>query len=57
VSADTLLDRWASAYTRGPKQHLIGAPKFYFADLGVVNHLARRGTLTRGGELFAKAFR
>ena len=32
------------------------APKFYFADVGVVNHLARRGELHRGSELYGKAF-
>jgi predicted AAA+ superfamily ATPase len=35
---------------------VIGAPKFYFADVGVVNTLARRGRLEPGGELFGKAF-
>lgn len=44
------------AYARRPKRRVIGAPKFYFADVGVVNHLARRGTLTRGAELYGKAF-
>lgn len=32
------------------------APKFYFADVGVVNYLARRGPMQPGGELFGKAF-
>ena len=32
------------------------APKFYFADVGVVNHLARRGELRPGSELYGKAF-
>jgi predicted AAA+ superfamily ATPase len=56
ILVDTLLGRWVPAYTRRPKRRVIGAPKFYFADVGVVNHLARRGTLTRGGELLGKAF-
>jgi uncharacterized protein len=56
ILEDTLLGRWVPAYTRRPKRRVIGAPKFYFADVGVVNHLAQRGTLTRGGELFGKAF-
>ena len=56
ILEDTLLGRWVPAYTRRPKRRVIGAPKFYFADVGVVNHLARRGTLTRGGELYGKAF-
>src|SRR5262245_53760311 len=56
ILKDTLLGRWVPAYTRRPKRRVIGAPKFYFADVGVVNHLARRGPLTRGGELYGKAF-
>ena len=57
ILEDTLLGRWLPAYTKRPKGHLIGAPKFYFADVGVVNQLARRGTaLMRGSELYGKAF-
>ena len=56
ILEDTLLGRWVPAYMRRPKRRVIGAPKFYFADVGVVNHLARRGTLQRGAELYGKAF-
>lgn len=56
ILEDTLLGRWLPAYTRRPKRRVIGAPKFYFADVGVVNVLARRGRLEPGGELFGKAF-
>jgi predicted AAA+ superfamily ATPase len=31
------------------------APKFYFADVGVVNELARRGRLKKGAELYGEA--
>jgi predicted AAA+ superfamily ATPase len=56
ILEDTLLGQWLPAYTRRPKRRVIGAPKFYFADVGVVNQLARRGTLERGAELYGKAF-
>jgi predicted AAA+ superfamily ATPase len=56
ILEDTLLGRWLPAYTKRPKRRVIGAPKFYFADAGVVNHLARRGELHRGSELYGKAF-
>jgi len=56
ILEDTLLGRWLPAYTKRPKRRVIGAPKFYFADVGVVNHLARRGALERGGELYGKGF-
>jgi predicted AAA+ superfamily ATPase len=56
ILEDTLLGRWLPAYTRRPKRRVIAAPKFYFADVGVVNHLARRGDLQPGSELYGKAF-
>jgi predicted AAA+ superfamily ATPase len=56
ILVDTLLGRWLPAYRRRPKRRVIQAPKFYFADVGVVNLLARRGPLQPGSELFGKAF-
>jgi len=56
ILEDTLLGRWLPAYTKRPKRRVIGAPKFYFADVGMVNHLARRGPLRPGSELYGKAF-
>jgi uncharacterized protein len=55
ILVDTLLGRYLPAYTRRPKRRVIQSPKFYLADVGVVNHLARRGPLRPGGELFGKA--
>jgi len=52
ILVDTLLGRWLPAYTKRPKRRVIAASKFYFADVGVVNHLARRGTVRRRSELF-----
>lgn len=56
ILEDTLLGSWLPAYTKRPKRRVIGAPKFYFSDVGVVNHLAHRGVLVRRGELYGKAF-
>ena len=53
---DTLLGRWLTAYRKRRKRRVIGAPKFYFADVGVVNRLIRRGELTPGSPLYGKAF-
>lgn len=55
ILVDTLLGRFLPAYRRRPKRRVIQAPKFYFADVGVVNTLARRGRLSPGSELFGKA--
>ena len=56
ILEDTLLGRWLPAYRKRPKRRVIGAPKFYLSDVGVVNRLARRGTLTAGSELYGRAF-
>ena len=56
ILEDTLLGRWLPSYTKRPKRRVIAAPKFYFSDVGVVNHLARRGDLHAGSELYGKAF-
>lgn len=56
ILEDTLLGRWLPGYVKRPKRRVIAAPKFYFADTGVVNHLARRGPLQRGSEIYGKAF-
>lgn len=56
ILVDTLLGGWLPAFRKRPKRRVIGAPKFYFSDVGVVNFLARRGPLERGSELFGKAF-
>ena len=56
ILEDTLLGRRLYAYRRRRKRRVIGAPKFYFADVGVVNRLTRRGELTPGAQLYGKAF-
>jgi predicted AAA+ superfamily ATPase len=56
ILVDTLLGRWLPAYTKRPKRRVIASPKFYFADVGIVNFLARRGTIQQGSELYGKAF-
>ena len=38
------------------KRRTIQAPKFYYADVGLVNFLCKRGPLEVGSELFGKAF-
>ncbi|MFT5207463.1 MAG: putative AAA+ superfamily ATPase [Candidatus Omnitrophota bacterium] len=53
---DTMLASPLEAYKKRPKRRVIGKPKLYFFDIGVVNHLAKRGKLEPGSELFGKAF-
>jgi predicted AAA+ superfamily ATPase len=56
ILVDTLMGAFLPAFTLRPKRRTIQAPKFYFRDLGVVNHLARRGVVRSGSEIFGKAF-
>ena len=56
ILEDTLLARWLPAYRKRRKRRVIGAPKLYFSDVGVVNRLARRGAVAPRSELYGKAF-
>jgi len=56
ILTDTLMGAFLPAFTQRPKRRTIQAPKFYFRDLGVVNQLAKRGTIEPGSELFGKAY-
>ena len=55
ILEDTLIGCWLPAYRKRVKRRVIGAPKFYFADVGVVNQLCKRGILERGSALYGKA--
>lgn len=55
ILTDTMLGHWLPAWRKRPKRRVIGAPKFYFADVGIGGFLARRGRVTAGSELFGKA--
>ncbi len=56
ILEDTLLGRYLPAYRRRPKRRTVAAPKFFFLDVGVVNFLAKRGSIQVGSELAGKAF-
>lgn len=56
ILEDTLLARWLPSYRKCPNRRVIRAPKFCFADVGVVNLLARRGEIRPRSELHGKAF-
>jgi len=56
ILEDTLLGRMLPAFRKRAKRRLIGAPKFFFFDIGIVAHLTRRGKVEPGSELFGRAF-
>ncbi|MGK5082503.1 DUF4143 domain-containing protein [Bdellovibrionota bacterium FG-1] len=56
ILSDTNVGRFLPCFQLRPKRRTRHQPKFYFSDVGIVNSLAKRGTLTEGSELFGKAF-
>lgn len=56
ILEDTLIGAFVPAFTRRAKRRALHAPKFYFYDVGVVNHLARRAPVRLETEMFGKAF-
>ena len=56
ILEDTLIGRYLPSFQKRPKRRVINAPKFYFFDIGIANHLLHRGNIASGSELFGKAF-
>jgi len=56
ILEDTLLGYLVPSFQKKPKRRVIHAPKFFFLDVGVANHLLKRGKVVQGGEAFGKAF-
>ncbi len=56
ILVDSLLGAFVPAYTEREKRRVVRAPKFYYRDVGCVNHLVRRRDLQPGQEAFGKAF-
>jgi predicted AAA+ superfamily ATPase len=56
ILEDTLMGRFVPAYRRKAKRRVIESPRFYYFDVGVANHLLKRGKIEQGGESFGKAF-
>jgi len=56
ILEDTLLGNFIPAFRKRVKRRIIGAPKFYFFDVGITGYLTHRGRVLAGSELFGKAF-
>jgi len=56
ILEDTLLGLAVPAFRLRPKRRVIEAPKWYFFDPAVAGHLAKRGPVTPGSEMFGRAF-
>lgn len=56
ILQDTLIGQWVHGYRKRLKRRHIFKPKFYFADVGVVNFLAKRKSLQPKSFGWGKAF-
>ena len=54
--APTLLGFRIPAYTKTKKRKLMQAPRFYYFDVGIANHLLHRQELIRGTAEYGHAF-
>lgn len=56
ILEDTLVGYRIPAYTKVMKRRLVQAPRFYYFDIGIVNHLLHRKDLVRGSVDYGHAF-
>ena len=56
ILEDTLIGYQIPAYRKVMKRRLVQAPRFYYFDVGVANHLLHRKELTRGTPEYGHAF-
>ncbi|MBA7709525.1 hypothetical protein ES703_118444 [subsurface metagenome] len=56
ILEDTLIGSFLPTFRHRMKRRTIGAPKFYFFDVGIVGSIVRRGRVLAGSELFGRAF-
>lgn len=56
ILEDTLIGYRIPAFTKVMKRRLVQAPRFYYFDVGVANHLLRRRQLERGSTDYGHAF-
>lgn len=56
ILQDTLVGYMIPAYSKVMKRKLVQAPRFYYFDVGIVNHLLHRKSLIRGTPEYGHAF-
>ena len=56
ILEDTLVGYMVPAYAKVKKRKLVQAPRFYYFDVGVANHLLHRQYLVRGTAEYGHAF-
>ena len=56
ILEDTMIGYMIPAYKKVIKRRVIQAPRFYYFDVGITNHLLRRRNLEQGSPEYGKAF-
>lgn len=56
ILEDTLIGFRLPAYTKAAKRRVVQAPRFYYFDVGIANHLLHRRSLVRGTVEYGHAF-
>ena len=56
ILEQTMIGYLISGFTATTKRRAISAPKFYYFDVGIVNYLLKRNTMTQGSDDFGHAF-
>jgi predicted AAA+ superfamily ATPase len=56
ILIDTLIGYMIPSYTKSQKRKMVQADRFYFFDVGIVNHLRHRRDLTPGSPEYGHAF-
>lgn len=56
ILVDTMLGKFIHSFQKRPKRRVVSAPKFYFFDLGIVNHLLKRKNIDFGTETIGYTF-
>ena len=56
ILEDTLIGYRIPAFRKVMKRRLVGAPRFYYFDIGVANHLLHRKEIVRGTTDYGHAF-
>lgn len=56
ILEDTLIARFVPSFRKRPKRRVIQAPKFYYFDLSIANHLLNRGKISLKSEAVGKVF-
>ena len=56
ILEQTMIGYLIPGFTATTKRRAISAPKFYYFDVGIVNYLLKRNTMTQGTDAFGHAF-